>query len=61
MEGGTQVRARGVKTFRRAEDDSRGTVGRVRCVLCVCYRRARDWEVEIWEGVARWWESVGSV
>ena len=47
-----------LKTFRRAEDESRGTVGKVRCVLCLCSRGARDWEVETWEGVARWWEDV---
>ena len=52
------MRARGVETFRRAEDESRGTVGKVRCVLCLCSRGARDWEVETWEGVARWWREV---
>ena len=41
------MRARGVETFRRAEDESRGTVGKVRCVLCLCSRGARDWEVEM--------------
>ena len=40
VEGGAQVRARGVETFRRAEDESRGTVGRVRCVLCLCSTRS---------------------
>ena len=44
------MRARGVETFRRAEDESRGTVGKVRCVLCLCSKRARDWEVEICGG-----------
>ena len=41
------MRARGVETFRRAEDEFRETVGRVRCVLCLCSTGARDWEVEI--------------
>ena len=50
MERGAQVRARGVKTFRQAEDELRETVGRVRCVLCLCSRGARDWEVEIFGG-----------
>ena len=50
MEGGAQVRARGVETFRRAEDGSRGTVGKVRCVLFLCSGGARDWEVEIFGG-----------
>lgn len=53
VEGGAQVRARGVKTFRRAEDGPRETVGRVRCLLCVCSGGARDSEGETWEGVAR--------
>ena len=50
-------RVRGaLNAFRQAEDDSRGTVERVRCVLCWCSRGVRDWEVEIWKGVARRWE-----
>ena len=40
------MRTRGVDTFRRAEDGPRETVGRVRCVLCICSGGARDWEVE---------------
>ncbi len=58
VEGGAQVRTRGVKTFRRAEDESRGTVEKVRCVLCLCSGRTRDWEMKIWEGVARQWEEM---
>ena len=42
VEGGAQVRTRGVDTFRQAEDGHRETVGRVRCVLCICSRGARD-------------------
>ena len=47
VDGDAQVRAGGVDTFRRAEDESRGTVGRVRCALCPCSGGARDPEVEI--------------
>ena len=42
VEGGAQVRSRGVWTFRRAEDGSRGTVGKVRCVLCIVLDEERE-------------------